>query len=46
MAVIQNDVSQKEKNKYQISHTNAYIRSLKKNGINDLIYKAEIGTQK
>ena len=26
----------RKKNKYQISHTNAYIRSLKKIGIDDL----------
>ena len=41
-SVIQSEVSQKEKNKY---HTLAHICGILKNGIDDLICKAEIETQ-
>ena len=40
--VIQSEVSQKEKNKYRLL---MYICGIQKNGIDDLICKAEIETQ-
>ena len=40
--VIQSEVSQKKKNKY---HILTHICGIKKNGIDDLICKAEIETQ-
>ena len=40
---IQSEVSQKEKNQY---HTLTHICGIQKNGIDDLICKAEIETQK
>ena len=40
--LIQSEVSQKEKNKY---HILMYICGILKNGIDDLICKAETGTQ-
>ena len=40
--VIQSEVSQKEKNKY---YTLMHIGRIQKNGIDDLICKAEIGTK-
>ena len=41
-SVIQSEVSQKEKNKY---HILTHICGIQKNGIDDLICKAEIETQ-
>ena len=44
--VIQNEVSQKEKNKYHIlTFLSIYVESRKKNGVDNLICKAEIETQ-
>ena len=40
--LIQSEVNQKEKNKY---HILMYICGISKNGIDDLICKAETGTQ-
>ena len=43
--VIQNEVSQKEKNKYHIlTFLSIYVESRKKNGVDNLICKAEIET--